>query len=233
MTGVVVTAAGSSLRMGGQKKEFRLSGIPDGDGTELSVLGAAVRPFFDHPQISAIIITVPEGAAPRAREVLPPRFFTPGAKPIAFIAGGSTRRASIQRALEALRGYAIDRVLIHDGARPWVSGELIQRVLTALTTHEAVIPVLPLSETPKEIDSKGIIVRHLVRARTVAAQTPQGFAFREILDAHREEALRIEKGGEDDCTDDAEVWSRYSGIVQVVPGTPENRKITFPQDLPL
>ncbi len=232
MIGAIITAAGSSVRMGGDKKEFRPSGSFDTDGSPLSVLGAAIRPFFDHPHISNIVVTIPEGEAPRARSLLPVRFFAKGAKGIIFIAGGATRRESVFRALESLKDTDISKVLIHDGARPWLTPELLDRVITALDTHDAVVPVLQITETPKELDGEGHIIRHLERARTVLAQTPQGFVYPAILDAHREEARLVAKGREDNSTDDAELWGSYCGAVQAIPGIPQNRKITFPADLP-
>ena len=232
MIGAIVTAAGSSVRMGGEKKEFRLSGAVDIDGTPLSVLGSSILPFFDHPAITHIVVTVPQGEAPRARSLLPSRFFAPGAKSLSFVAGGSSRRESVLKALESLKDAAPTKVLIHDGARPWVNRELVDRILQALETSDAVIPVLQLTETPKELDDNGRIIRHLDRSHTVVAQTPQAFAYRAILDAHHEEARLVAEGRADNSTDDAELWGSYCGAVQAIPGIPQNRKITFPTDLP-
>jgi 2-C-methyl-D-erythritol 4-phosphate cytidylyltransferase len=75
------------------------------------------------------------------------------------------------------------------------------------------------------------VKRHLRRASVGTAQTPQGFAFPEILYAHEKAAARELAGGVE-YTDDAEVWGEFQGPVAVVPGSPENRKITFPGDLP-
>jgi 2-C-methyl-D-erythritol 4-phosphate cytidylyltransferase len=86
-----------------------------------------------------------------------------------------------------------------------------------------------LTETPKEIDASGFVKRHLKRRQIGAAQTPQGFAYPEILRAHEQAALREAAGA--DYTDDAEVWGEFQGAVAVIEGSPANRKITFPEDM--
>ena len=237
-------AAGTSTRMGSHagKKEYRpLPGRVDG----LTVLGAAVLAFAAIPEIQTIVITVPVAAgaeADEARKALPPELLAGenGAK-IHFVPGGATRQASVWNALSALEKIQPpDFVLIHDGARPFVSPSLIMRIIAAVQKCRAVIPLLPLTETPKEMEmpldaandvayaaafaDPVCIQRHLKRAVIGAAQTPQAFAFPEILAAHQK-ALAQE------FTDDAEVWAAFCGPVAAIPGEPENRKITFPEDL--
>jgi 2-C-methyl-D-erythritol 4-phosphate cytidylyltransferase/2-C-methyl-D-erythritol 2,4-cyclodiphosphate synthase len=132
-----------------------------------------------------------------------------------------------------LEPYHPTHVLIHDGARPWIKRDLIERCIEAAIRYGAVIPALPLVETPKEIeltDGAQFIKRHLRRTALCTAQTPQGFAFPEILRAHEKAAEREEKENFD-YTDDAEVWGEFIGQAAVIPGDPENRKITFPEDL--
>ncbi|MDR3122354.1 MAG: 2-C-methyl-D-erythritol 4-phosphate cytidylyltransferase [Treponema sp.] len=234
---VIIAAAGSSSRMGGGvKKEYRPlgEGIDDADGRPLTVLGAATGAFAANPHVSLIVITVPFGVEygqAAARAALPPSLFMPGKRPpILFVQGGPTRRASVHNALSMLSAYNPDYVLIHDGGRPWVDGILIEKTIEALLRHQAVAPLLPLTETPKEFDAAGFITRHLRRSSVGAAQTPQGFAFREILWAH---ALAAEREQRDhyEYTDDAEVWGEFVGPVAVVEGSLRNKKITFPEDL--
>jgi 2-C-methyl-D-erythritol 4-phosphate cytidylyltransferase len=218
--------------MGGLKKEYLPLG---GRGEPLTVLGAAAAAFAASERVGLIVIAVPPGAEEgesAARLSLPPRLLAPGAeKKILFVPGGPTRRASVHHALTALVSCPPSYVLIHDGARPWVEGELIERVLRAAERHGAAIPALPLVESPKELDGEGFVLRHLSRARVAGAQTPQGFAFPGILRAH-ERAAERERAEGVDYTDDAEVWGEFAGPVAVVPGSPANRKITFPEDLP-
>ena len=224
--------------MGGVKKEY----LPLGE-KNLTVLGAAVAAFTSCTQIGPIVITVPAGEENAARAKLPPELLDTGPYGregrIFLIPGGRTRRASVYNALLFLEAYHPSHVLIHDGARPWIKQNLIERIIDAVILREAVIPALPLLETPKELggttDEPAIIKRHLRRENLCAAQTPQGFRFPEILRAHekaaeKEEAAR--NAGENfEYTDDAEVWGEFIGQVAVIPGDVENRKITYPEDL--
>ena len=233
----IICAAGASARMGGTKKEYRL--LP---GSNVTVLGAAVSAFAAVPAIKTIVITVPADSATgeeAARNALPPQFLAGESNPkLYFVSGGATRRASVFNALSflAAQELPVNIALIHDGARPWVSPALIQRVIDEAAICRAVIPLLPLTETPKETDSPldgvgpVLIKRHLKRAVIGAAQTPQGFAFPEILAAHQQAAAQDDSLHET-FTDDAEVWAAFCGSVAAIPGEPENRKITFPEDL--
>jgi 2-C-methyl-D-erythritol 4-phosphate cytidylyltransferase len=246
----VIAAAGSSARMkggdGGGKKEYRfLPGRFDPEGKPLTVLGAAVSAFAALDEIKTIVIAVPlppETGELAARAALPSCFLGDSRdRPrLLFVPGGKNRRASVHHALSLLEAYHPAYTLIHDGARPWVSVELIRRVMAAALHCGAAVPLLPLVETPKEIvpgapgtpEIPGLffIRRHLRRAAVGTAQTPQAFRFPEILSAHRQAADReLAEGFE--YTDDAEVWGESQGPVAAVPGAPENRKITFPEDL--
>jgi 2-C-methyl-D-erythritol 4-phosphate cytidylyltransferase len=234
----VICAAGCSSRMGGEKKEYCL--LPGSDET---VLGSAVSAFAAFTCVKTIVIAVPNAGAGEAaaRNALPPVLLSQTRPEIVFAAGGKTRRASVHNALSLLFEYQPDYVLIHDGARPWVSPALIEQIIKAVQQYRAAIPLLPLAETPKEIDAPLVmeagdsaapvfIKRQLCRSHIGTAQTPQGFAFPEILSAHQQAAQK-EHAGEYEYTDDAEVWGEFCGPVAVVPGSLENRKITFPEDL--
>ena len=230
--------------MGGTKKEYRP--LPGAAGNHLTVLGAAVSAFAAVPAVKVIVIAVPADPAmgeAAARNALPPHLLAgEGGPAIHFVVGGATRRASVFNALSflAAQGQPVNIALIHDGARPWVSPALIQRVIDGLATCRAVIPLLPLTETPKETDSPldgdytgpVLIKRHLKRAVVGAAQTPQGFAFPAILAAHQQ-ATAQDDSPRETFPDDAEVWAAFCGPVAAIPGEPENRKITFTGDLEL
>jgi 2-C-methyl-D-erythritol 4-phosphate cytidylyltransferase len=246
---VIITAGGASSRMnagaaGGKvKKEYLPLGpnIFNDEGKPLTVLGASIIAFAAFPQIKTIVITVPADGEPAARQAIPARFLASSLPEVLFVPGGPTRRSSVHHALSLLAAhtpraaYNPAFVLIHDGARPWVTAALIEEVIAVVQKHRAALPLLPLLETPKEIGEDGFVKRHLRRANIGAAQTPQGFAFPEILRAHEKAAERElrENGGLRplEYTDDAEVWGEFCGPVAVVKGVPENRKITFPEDL--
>jgi len=242
----VICAAGSSKRMGGVKKEYlALSSLP-AENT-LTVLGAAARAFASLPQIGLIVITVPPGEEDQARSFLPKELVSENER-VFFVSGGKTRRASVHNALSFLASHKPSHVLIHDGARPWIKRELIEKIIEGTIKYGAAIPALPLVDTPKELhhgqepkvghggtqrnEEKEcrFIERHLRRENICSVQTPQGFAFPEILAAHEKAAKREEKEGFE-YTDDAEVWGEFVGQVTVIAGDSENRKITYIEDL--
>jgi len=216
--------------MGGAKKEYRL--LP---GTDTTVLSRTVSAFIAFPCISRILITVPEEGEAAARQSLQPGLSADIR--IGFVTGGSTRRESVHNALVTLSAHSPGYVLIHDGCRPFVSARLIQSLMDAVQECQAVIPLLPLTDTPKEISPEAgaalpVITRHLRRDYIGLAQTPQVFAFDTILAAHKAvagaSAGAVSNGRE--YTDDAEIWSEFYGPVSVVRGESKNRKITFPED---
>ena len=254
--------------MGGVKKEYLPLREPSAgvgrastSARPLTVLGAVLSAFASCARIGPIVITVPPGAEEEARSSLPPELLRsaelcsgepcPGESSVGqpqsrvfFVSGGRTRRASVHNALSLLELWQPSHVLIHDGARPWIKPELIESIIDAVVKFEAVIPALPLIETPKELRRKesaafpeepAFIKRHLRRSELCAAQTPQGFKFPEILKAHEKAAEREEaawNAGENiEYTDDAEVWGEFIGQVAVISGDPENRKITFLKDI--
>jgi len=256
----VICAAGSSSRMlaprGSRstdpsarlKKEYRL--LP-GSVPSLTVLSASVRAFASLPEVKVIVIAVPDDpftGEMAARKAIHPALLRGKTAPVIFVKGGSTRRASVLNALAALPEAFPEKegvrrfALIHDGARPWISPAFIRRIIAAVRRHPAVVPVLPPSETPKETtlelgDAFGsgrgetvYVKNHLKRSFVGLAQTPQAFAFPEILELHLT-AAEHERCTGAEFTDDAEIWGTFHGSVAAVPGDPRNRKITFPEDL--
>lgn len=208
----VVLAAGSGRRMGGtrRKQYLELRGEP--------VLLWALRPFLEHPRIVATLVVLP------LEDVdTPPSWLRE--LPVRRVAGGAERGDSVWNGLLATPGD-VDRVLIHDGARPLVSAEVIDRVLAACGTQGAVAGV-PTTDTLKEVGEEGLVQATPDRRRLWHAQTPQGFPRMEILQAYR--AGR--KSGGVAATDDAEVYARWGGRVVMVRGSPHNLKVTHPVDL--
>ncbi|HET7838659.1 MAG TPA: 2-C-methyl-D-erythritol 2,4-cyclodiphosphate synthase [Rectinemataceae bacterium] len=229
---VLVTAAGRSERFGGGKKELvRIEGR--------SVLDRAVSPFLSLDGLRALAITAPPGMEEEVRSSLSRDSLDALESRLgsSFIvtAGGGDRRDSVRMGLEALAlspglsGLALDEVvvLVHDGARPWASRDLAARVAQAALERGAAVPVVPLVDTPKQIDAAGLVSGHPRRSDLAAAQTPQGFRFGGLLEAHRRAAAEGYA-----CTDDTELWARYKGAVASVPGEPGNRKLTRREDLP-
>jgi 2-C-methyl-D-erythritol 4-phosphate cytidylyltransferase len=215
--------------MNGVKKEFLvLKGRFDVVGDPLTVIGAAVSVFVLSKQVDVIVVAAPVKGEREARESLPSYLLGD----VSFVEGGATRFASVYNALKALVPLKPDYVLVHDGARPWISVELVDAVVEAAVRYGAAVPLVPLVETPKEIedvDGGRFVRRHLRRSQVATAQTPQGFRFMELLGAYGRAAVVGNVGRE--YTDDAEVWGEFCGSVAVVPGMNENKKITFPDDI--
>jgi 2-C-methyl-D-erythritol 4-phosphate cytidylyltransferase/2-C-methyl-D-erythritol 2,4-cyclodiphosphate synthase len=137
--------------------------------------------------------------------------------------GGATRQASVRNGLESLSPLAPERVLIHDGARPFLSAAIIDRIIDALDSAPGAIAAVPVTDTLKREES-GRIVGTVDRLGLWHAQTPQGFHFGPILAAHRAVADR-------DLTDDAAVAEQAGLAVAVVEGDVDNLKVTGPGDL--
>ncbi|QTQ13434.1 2-C-methyl-D-erythritol 2,4-cyclodiphosphate synthase [Treponema parvum] len=222
---LVILAAGNSSRMGGIKKEF----LPMKGGT---VLSQAARAFLEAYDFERIVISFPPGNYDGAKEAF---FSDPVINSLLkttklfFVEGGATRQASVLNSLEQLEkeNAAPDSiVLIHDGARPFVSKKLILDTIAAAKKIGAAVPAIRPVDTQKEVGKDKLIKRHLVREDLAAVQTPQAFLFAPLLKAHRN-ALK------DGCvyTDDTEIWGKYAGDVITVEGDPLNKKITYPSDI--
>jgi 2-C-methyl-D-erythritol 4-phosphate cytidylyltransferase / 2-C-methyl-D-erythritol 2,4-cyclodiphosphate synthase len=139
------------------------------------------------------------------------------------VSGGATRQDSVRLGLESLAGDPPDWVLIHDGVRPLTGAALIDRVLHALGTHAAVLPALPVSDTLKR-EEHGAVAGTVDRTGLYRAQTPQGFSYPAIIEAHRRFAGAA-------LTDDAALAEAAGLLVALVDGDEDNMKITEPPDL--
>lgn len=211
----VITAAGSSARMkGGGKKEFSLL-------KGRTVLERAVLPFVLSEEFQVLAVTFPAGREEEMKKALKHINF-----PILYVQGGATRQESVRHALEVLDAHRPDLVLIHDGARPFVTEELIRRVSEETIRRGNATPVVPSVSAMKVLNPLGDIEYHLPREQTVGAQTPQGFSFPEILEAHGQA-----RNDGRAYVDDSEIWSVYIGPAHTVPGETQNTKITYPGDL--
>src|SRR6266508_336491 len=209
----VVVAAGRGLRAGGdQPKQYRMVGGQP-------VIRPSLATLAGHPGIEAVQPVIhPEDvdrfeAASAGLALLPPVF------------GGATRQVSVRAGLEALASRKPDLVLVHDAARPFASPALIARAMAAAKTGAAV-PVLPVVDTVKSIDAAGTITGTIDRERLRVVQTPQGFGFELLLDAHR----RAVAAGREDFTDDAAL-AEWAGLkVTTFEGEAGNVKLTTAED---
>ncbi len=224
---IIITAAGSSTRIGGGiKKEY----LPFKNGTVLSVCAQAFLNACADYEITDFIVTCPVGGVEACRAALDGvDCHAPSAlamtEGVRIVEGSDTRQKSVYNGLLAVNGQP-DIVLIHDGARPFVSRQVIMDALQAACEYGASVPGVTPTDTQKEIDANGFIKRHLVRSSLTAVQTPQCFRFKELLEAH---GRAVADGHE--YTDDTEIWGAYCGPVRVTKGDVNNIKITYPSDL--
>jgi 2-C-methyl-D-erythritol 4-phosphate cytidylyltransferase len=200
----LIPAAGRGRRMGSQKTKafLPLGGIP--------LLTHTLQKFAACSQVDEIFALVPAGDLPLWNEEILHR---PDLKKVSrILPGGPERQDSVYGGLKAIEGQA-DFVIIHDGVRPFVSPELIERILRATRRH-------------KEISGEGEVLRTLDRDRLWIIQTPQSFDLGLIIRAHvkaREEGFY--------GTDDASLVERLGIPVRIVEGSRLNFKITTPEDL--
>jgi 2-C-methyl-D-erythritol 4-phosphate cytidylyltransferase/2-C-methyl-D-erythritol 2,4-cyclodiphosphate synthase len=206
----VIVAAGKGLRAGGPlPKQFtRWRGKPLVRHSAETFAKLGARP---------IVVAVPQGAEETARDALA------GIEGIRFVSGGTTRQLSVRAALEALSDPAPATVLIHDAARPDCPPPVIGRLLSALDSHPAAIPVLPVVDSIA-VESAGLMTGAANRDELRRVQTPQAFLFADILSAHRAWA------GEAEAGDDAQVARAAGFEVALVEGDERLRKLTFAGD---
>jgi 2-C-methyl-D-erythritol 4-phosphate cytidylyltransferase/2-C-methyl-D-erythritol 2,4-cyclodiphosphate synthase len=201
-TAIIITAAGRGTRAGGDlpKQWQMLAGAP--------VLAHTLAAFAGFE----VVLVVHQEDLERAKSLFSGR----------IVIGGAERAASVRAGLQALAGQGIDKVLIHDGARPLVSPALIARVLDALNTAPAAAPALPVSDAlwRGQADS---VVASVDRTGLFRAQTPQGFDFNLIFAAH------LSYNGSA-AADDVEIARAAGFPVTIVAGEEDNIKLTYPSD---
>lgn len=146
-------------------------------------------------------------------------------KPVEFIQGGSTRQESVYNGLQALP-VAAEQVLIHDGARCLATPDLFNTCAEAIGLCPGLIAGVPVKDTIKVVDEKGIIQETPDRRQLWAAQTPQGFDVKLLKQCHAE---GVRQGWE--VTDDAALFEKCGIEVRIVEGEETNLKVTTPQDL--
>ena len=210
----VIVAAGSSERMGNDKLTAELGGIP--------VLARTLRAFENCPLIVEIIVVT---RADRIEEMADLCRSFDISKVSKVLAGGATRVES------ALVGVSeadpkLNLIAIHDGARPLVSQELIERTVRAAKEHYAAVPVIPSTDTLKIVDAKGFVAGTVDRASTFRVQTPQVFKA-EFIKGALTKAMEKELPLTDDCS-----AVEMMGVKTVtVPGDEDNIKLTTPRDM--
>lgn len=213
----IIVAAGRGVRAGaGGPKQYRLLA---GE----SVLARTSRAFLDHPAVDSVRVII--HAEDHDLYVEAMGGLLGHRKLLAPTTGGKERQDSVRLGLESLLSAKPDLVLIHDAARPFIDEATIARVIEAALETGGAIAALPVFDTLKKSDGAETpaIEGTIPRERLWRAQTPQGFRFDAILRAHRQTAGEA-------LTDDAAVAERAGLAVSLVPGSPDNMKITQAED---
>lgn len=200
--------------MGGARKPFlELAGEP--------LLVHALRPLLADPRVVSVAVAVAPDDVASAREwveALDPR--------IVVVAGGATRSDSVAAAVESLP-RELRVILVHDAARPLLTSGSVDRCVAAAAAGKGAVAGWPATDTLKEVDGEGCIVRTPDRSRLWHAQTPQGFPADVLRTALSDARARAQ------ATDDAALVEAAGVPVVMVEGAPDNLKVTRPEDLPI
>ena len=207
--------AGRRLKAGIAKQYLQLEKLP--------VLVHALKVFEQTAVINEIILVVPESDIKFVREELIIKNALK--KVVKIVAGGAKRQDSVRNGLAAVDDQC-DIVLVHDGVRPFVTSEIISRVVDVACECQAVAVGVPAKDTIKEIQDDDFVVKTVQRQNLWLVQTPQAFTFAVLKEAY-EAAYRDNYYG----TDDASLVERIGVRVKMIPGSYENIKITTPEDL--
>ena len=209
----IIAAGGRGARLGGaQPKQFLLLG-------GRAILQRSVDAFVASDRIDDVIVALPRDLAGRA-----PEYLRSGSKPVQIVEGGDRRQDSVANAFSMVSSRA-DLVVIHDAARPLVTGDLIGRTVDAAARFGAAIAALPATDTVKRSNADRVIVDTIPREEIFLAQTPQAFR----VDVLRAALAQARVGG--DATDEAMLAERAGHPVHLVDGDPRNVKITTAEDL--
>lgn len=210
--GLVITAAGTSTRFGANKLFSDLNGKP--------LIVRTCEAFLCFSQISEwVLVLNPESK----KEWQKWTQSHPFPKDIKYVEGSSSRQKSVRNGVMAVSS-SIDKVLIHDAARPYISQALIDRLLAKSMQSSAVIPGIPVVDTIKQIGQQKVL-KTLDRESLIAVQTPQVFDRKNLLEAYKKcDMTQI-------YTDEASLIESVGGVVDIVDGEIENIKVTFPTDL--
>lgn len=215
-TVALIPAAGEGRRFGSLKQFLHLLGRP--------LLVQTLQPFQQSPWIDEVVLIVPVGWVNKALDIVKSHEMHKVKK---VVPGGRQRQDSVRRGLEALEP-TWDLVVIHDGVRPLLTEEIIERSVAETLIHGATFVGVPATDTLAEINSEGRMIGILHREKFWHVQTPQTFRYELILRAHRQ-------ANQDGFTgaDDASLVSRLGVHVSALEGSYDNIKVTSQVDLKL
>ena len=209
--GAVIVAAGSSTRMGGVDKTFApILGLP--------LVAHTIDRFELSPLVHQIVLVLATDSVALGQQMVQRRGY---AKVTNVCAGGQRRQDSVRFGLELLT--SCDWVMVHDGARPCLDDAMIQRGLEAAAEFGSAVAGVPVKDTIKVVSTDQTVQETPDRSLLWAAQTPQVFRYRTLLDAHY--------ASDRDVTDDAAMVESLGNPVKMFLGSYENIKVTTGDDL--
>ena len=206
----LILCGGSGTRMGADENKtlLKVGGVP-----------AVVRCYRAFQKaVKGIVLVTRAGDKEDFMEAMSSH----GCTPLAVITGGDDRQASALNGLMALPADA-DIALIHDGARPFVTEKVVRRVIESVEKYGSGVAAMPARDTIKRADADGNVLETLDRSALWQMQTPQGFFVKDLLAAHAIAQARY--------TDDAALMEAAGHSVRLVQGSPDNIKLTSPEDL--
>lgn len=221
MIAAIIAAAGIGARMGNTtpKPYLLLAGKP--------ILAHTLGVFEKVKEIHEVTLVVHPEELDYCQEKVISRYCFK--KVLRLVPGGKERQDSVYNALKALKNEDdLEIVLVHDGVRPFITGEQVRRVILAARSHGAAVLGLPAQDTLKTVTAEGEIRQTLERRDIWQIQTPQAFQAPLLRRAFVEAYSRNFYG-----TDEASLVEQLKHPVMVVPGSPLNLKITTPEDLDL
>ena len=200
----------------GTPKQFlALGGLP--------VLVQSLRVFVASESVAEVVLVVPEADREFCSDEIVSRHGI--AKVTHIVAGGKQRQDSVRNGLETL-DENVELVVVHDAVRPFLTVDVVRRVIEKAAEHGAAVSAIPMHDTVKQSGGSGMIERTVDRSRLWLAQTPQAFSVALLHEAYRKAQV---EGFE--STDDAQLVERLGYGVAIVEGSGENIKITRPEDL--
>lgn len=212
---VIIVAAGSSTRMKGENKQFLL--IDD-----VPVIAKTLQKFEKSEVVSRIILVTKADDVVAMQNICEKYSIE---KVSDIVEGGKNRNESVLKGFSRLLGSE-NKVLIHDGARPFVTEKIIKDTVLALNTSDAVLVAIKVNDTVKRTDGDGLVTDTVSRDNLYLAQTPQGVDTEKYIEICKRTDSSV-------FTDDASVMEYGGYKTTIVEGSRLNIKITTPEDIPI
>ncbi|MBQ4875282.1 MAG: 2-C-methyl-D-erythritol 4-phosphate cytidylyltransferase [Rickettsiaceae bacterium H1] len=210
----LILASGEGIRFGNEIPKQYLSLIGGNN-----ILESVISTFIASDKIDGIQVVINKNHQHLYRHIDNKKLL-----PLTF--GGKRRQDSVCNGLEAIEEYEPRFVLIHDGSRPFVSTDLISRVVNELENNLAVIPALRITDSIVAVNNVEKITKYIKRDNLRKIQTPQGFNFADIIRCHKLEKNRCEI-----FTDEGAIVDKYGIPIKIIIGENSNIKITFKEDI--